>query len=563
METELRVPNETVIEKAGGSSRVIAIPPQYLGGEAISCAWDSRLRRASPKAGLSNLKAQRLPRSLRSLAMTKRNSAPRNQKGFALITSYILISSLLTLVTAFFFRSFNNMRMTDMRLERVQTAFLSEAAADKALVEIKDQFKDVTSIPNLQPLCSGTASGAQELVLFDESFDQGTIRARLTTDCNRPNQVFWVLARSSYNGSNREIRIAVKLEPFYKDSKFVIDRMHPDVYFTAANEFGVPVHVNGPLQVYGSLTFIPSLEPVFTSSASYIKMYTDGYTENTSPSDFHYPGLGGMYSVYGNAPFYPESVKLNEPRISFPRPDLSYLKKKSDIKVIDKKAWTFFNPDNTVSLSYDGPITTANPPDETIDLSKWAGIYFTGQDPSDKKKPGVYIRGQIAKTLLIASKNDIGINGSIDYDSYSIMWEGIPPFGSKLLGVVSEKNIVVDQISGMDISGDTEVHLSGAYAALGGSFLISSNAAEMRQEGADFTVFVLGSVSQALAQGLFHMDSPVTDGMWKPDAFTVFYLPDSRLNYQTIPYFPIATSILTWEDCGGICSEHKNPTPEV
>ena len=516
----------------------------------------------------------------RCLRMTK-------ESGFVLITSYILIAGLLTTVFSYFSRSFYDFDLAQRRLSRLQALYTAESGAERAIEQMKG------TIPVLQPDCGQSNPSTWTPYSNTNLGTEGTYTVRITNDCTSPNQIYWIRSTGTFDNVTREMRLSVRLTNF-ANYAIASDHMDPDTYFTYPVIVYGPVHINGPIQIYGKLTFDDNYDQDsksyygrVTSSASEIYYYnndtaSDGYTPMggegswTGSTGKTWTASRPVWSFEGAHPL------LNQPRILFPPPDVSSLKQRAGTQVVNQKMWVRFNGDGTYNYSTSGPITETNLGSSRSMPPKGSVLYFESLNGSSTNQPQVVIRGIVSQDVTIASPQDIGIDGNLRYDCYR-QWVDKNTLGNSnscgptdpKLTVVSAKNIVhlpeaeLDPKTQYGVPGFSMRRnrvLTGSFMALGGGMAVpdpdavhNSLVADMDTHSKKTHLDVWGSLIEyemkpkSLLLGGYQTENHLYSERTGFDSTKIKH--DRRLDLSSLPLsMSQAVSILSWEACDGPCT---------
>ena len=507
----------------------------------------------------------------------EKQSKRRSQEGgFILISSYILIAGLLTTVFSYFSRSFYDFDLAQRRLSRLQALYTAESGAERAIEGMKG------TIPVLQPDCGQSNPDTWTPYSNTTLGTEGTYTVRITNDCTSPNQIYWIRSTGTFDNVTRQMRLSVRLTNL-ANYAIASDHMDPDTYFHRSVIEG-PVHVNGPLQIYGGPYFYGRV----SSSASEVYYFSDdtasdGYTPTVGEDSW--TGRRGI-QYRSNFPHWkgrPPYPLLNQPRILFPPPDVSGLKQMAATQVVNQKMWIKFNGDGTYNYSTSGPITETNLGNGRSMPPKGSVMYFEPVSGSSAE-PAVVVRGIIDRDITIASTQDIGIDGNLRYECYAIEYShypvgrNVPPCSASdpKLTVVSAKNIV--QLPETVVDPETLYKsgawssrnriLTGAFMALGGGMTVSEPDAVRDR--------LIGEIERGrLRQARLGIYGSLIEHELKPKSLLeeakdptvawsvsddpgfdfLFVTRDPRLDLASLPpSMKQAMSIISWEACDGSCS---------
>ncbi len=497
------------------------------------------------------------------------------ERGFIIVASYLLMASVLTLVFAFFFRSFNNFRASNNRLDQIKAQYAAETGIERAIYYFRATYP--SSAPNLQSVCQSPSSH-WDIFSSPQTLDTATYLVRVTADCLRPKRVFWITSTATQRrtGSTntvgaivKQVRASVMYQPIGAYGS-VINRFDPGTYLTAANYFFGPLHVNGDMQIYG--------KPWFGNAAYKASPYSfdNGSTVSTSTSALKYLGCttaddgvtpvgtlqtGNLYLCSGapdvNYGYY--NFQLNRPRVTFPSNATSWvyynIRTKSGITNLGSSK-------SYIQLAENGyyksglPITPTNPGSFNPYTPPLTGFYGATSGVSVVLRGVVKTTSPFKPTLIVAAYQDVEIDGDITYDCGGTTCTT----SNTILGVIAGRNIIIrnqgvaytDPSTGEPRITPAPKRIDGVYVALGGSIYFEGSAGTTR-------IFsVNGALTMEKAEGLHSLTtvSPATLHPFRTvsgDGRIVYVSHDPRLNSVFPNYFPYSLSVLSWEVCNGTC----------
>ena len=305
----------------------------------------------------------------------------------------------------------------------------------------------------------------------------------------------------NYEGVELSTEVLLQRDAFSKYSYFT-DYEPSNIYFFSGDELSGPVHTNGTMNIAGDPTF----NGMVTSPNTW-----RGMSGRTNNPQF----LGGSnFSSATRTP--PNSYQLSQLRSSANSGGLTYT----------DPIYALFNDNATVTI-YENPGTYAQT-QNTIALSSFNGVISSSEK--------VYTKGVVNGQVTLHSEDDIEIMGDITYyndpssDANSL----------DLLGIVSEKDVIVDQNAHLD-NGTQDLNIHASIMALDNSFSVEN----YNYGGARGVLNLLGGLIQQRrgAVGTFSGNS-VASG------FSKSYEYDERLLSMFPPSFPREQwfSVVYWRD---------------
>ncbi len=441
-------------------------------------------------------------------SIARRTEFLRDNRGNALVVTLLITLALSGLVMGALMSSQTETRLSGNQTMQEQAFYLAERGVEETIAWLSQSGS---------PFIGGGANGGQPVSLFEDvQTDTGTYDAwldPLDTNGGQASRYLAVNVRGTLNGSglSRSLRVKMGQQNFSRFAYFSDEEHHnggSTIWFVTDDEFFGPVHTNDQLHIYGS----PQFHDEVASGAATIDYWHGG-----PPQD---------------DPVFDKGVQLNTPYIPLPlNTDL--------IAAKGLEADGLFFSANTVEI-----VLFVNGSDEgKMDVKVGNGGAWTEYDiPAN----GVcyvdgraVIQGELAGQLTIASNDDIEIYDSLVYHTDP----RLDPESTDILGVVSEKNILLDGSPhgpNADVADET---IMGCFMALQWS-LTAENYASGTPRG---TLVLYGGLIQKRRGpiGTFSGNSgqPLTG--WTKD-----YTFDSRLLDYPPPAFPTTGQVekIAWEE---------------
>lgn len=308
-------------------------------------------------------------------------------------------------------------------------------------------------------------------------------------------------SKVEYEGVELTTEVLLQRDAFSKYSYFT-DYEPSNIYFFSGDELSGPVHTNGTMNIAG--------DPIFNGMVTSPNNW-NGMSGRTNNPQF----LGGSnFSSGVRTP--PNSYQLSQLRSAANAGGLTY----------NNPIYALFNSNGTVTI-YENPGTYSQT-QNTIALSSFNGMISS----SDK----IYTKGVINGQVTLHSEDDIEIMGDITYLNDPIS----DPGSSDILGIVSEKDVIVDQNAHLD-HGTQDLDIQASIMALDNSFTVEG----YNYGGPKGVLNLLGGLIQRRrgAVGTFSGNS-VASG------FSKSYEYDERLLSMFPPSFPREQwfSVVYWRD---------------
>lgn len=269
----------------------------------------------------------------------------------------------------------------------------------------------------------------------------GFVEAHDMNSTNMPDSVYvqnWdefkILLYSELEYEDQVLKTEVLMErkPYTRYSYFT--EIEPNnIYFFSGDELSGPVHTNGTMNIAG--------EPVFNGMVTSPNNW-QGRTGSSNNPQF----LGGSdFSVQEKES--PRLEDMDEIRSTAQSGGLYY---EDPINVQ-------FNGDNTITIT-ENPYTSSSQT-ETFSINEFNGVISSTEH--------VQTKGAVNGQITLHSKKDIEIMGDIWYTDNP----EDNPSSTDILGIISEKNVIVDDDAHKD-NGSTDLTIHASIIALDESFVV-------------------------------------------------------------------------------------------
>lgn len=416
------------------------------------------------------------------------------ERGFVLITIYMLLPIFLILGGSLMTYSLTDVRLAQRSQDAAQAFYLAEAAIDEGYTWLREQ--------------AGPPGGTEALVLNDgwqETLGGGYYMAIVDPDDNNPNSyikryTIQGLAVGDNYQAARQANLVVQIESFARYaylSDNEISTSGSTVWFRTGDHIEGPTHTNGQFSMYGSPTF-------------------DGLVSSVSDSiNYYNPAPSG-----GNNPNFNEGLELGAEEREYPSSIPSNV---LEAATASSAAYT---GTTTVTLVSDGTlqITTSTGTVETRPIPDNGVLYVNGD---------MYLSGTLHGQLTVAASGDIEITNSVTYADDP----ETNPESEDLLGILAGGNVKVSSAA------PTNVTIDASIMALSSSFTVEN----YWVGPAKGTLTVYGGINQARRGpvGTFYSSTGTM-----ASGYTKSYHYDERLRNMIPPYFPLTGNYNTlgWED---------------
>lgn len=316
-------------------------------------------------------------------------------------------------------------------------------------------------------------------------------------------------SKATYDGYEVITEVMMRRDSFSKYSYFSdIEKSTllggADIYFHSKDEITGPVHTNDAFHISGTPTF---------------------YGAVTSPS------MWRSRNLLGDNPDFQSTTDFNSPVKNLPgATQISNLERSAKTEGLhfDKAIIALFQSNGSVNIYQYDYANNVWGSGVNYPASVHKGLISTSRE--------AFVKGKVKGPITLHSKENMEILGDIEY----VDDPRTNPNSTDLLGLVSEKNVIVDKNAHAD-NGSSDLTLHGSIMALGDSFVVE----DYNRNGFKGNLNLLGGIIQK-SRG------PVgTFGSWTGDTgYAKKYNYDDRLRYSIPPHFPRESvfSILSWKD---------------
>ena len=423
----------------------------------------------------------------------------KNKKGTVLIASYLVITVLAILGSAFVSRSISEVRVAQRQKNSMDAFYLAEAGIDKALVYLR-------SLPNPP---GGT--GPFDPLGGSQGLGSGGYTITIDPDDNNPSTSLkrYKIISSGFVGNvtdpevTRQLLSEVRLDSYARYAYFTDDEhfrwygWRIPVWFITGDLLEGPTQTNSHLHISG--------DPVF---AGLVRTADDfiTYMHGGPPAD---------------NPDFQEGIELGVEPVRMPSKAL-------ELRSVTAQEGLKLNGPTSIVLQSDGTMNVTNSQegwvDENMPLPENGALFVNAGN--------LTISGTLNGQLTVGTNRNIIIPDNLVYNNDP----RIDPSSTDMLGVIAERDVIIDQ----DAPYDLEINVS--LMALGNSFLV-----ERWWEGLKGTLTLYGGVIQDYRGpvGTFNSDTNT-----KISGYTKDYHYDPRLASTSPPYYPTTKDyiFISWKE---------------
>ncbi|MBU2541037.1 MAG: hypothetical protein KJ593_03950 [Candidatus Omnitrophica bacterium] len=473
-----------------------------------------------------------------------------DNRGIALITTYLLVAVLFVLGAAFFLRTTSERIITDVDRDNLIAFNAGEAGLARAIVYMRNRTggSDTSNNDPFDPFSSPVEKGLNQAdvlnnieQVFESSvtFQQfcaepdlddcastdtagGTYQAIIDPDqSNFSGSVknrFIITVRGIVGGISRTLIAAVQIDNFARFAYFSDDehygrgRDRAPVWFITGDEIWGPTHTNGHFHILGN----PIFHDAVVSVDDFITYFTPAPSAGNDPQF-----LGGLTLGIDPIPMPHQAIELHTASV---------------------QGGEVFNGNTTIVLNADG----------TMDVTNGQLLQTEGCSPCNRSLPANYalyvsggdltLSGTLDGSLTVGTNRDIIIADDIRYNCEDplIACPGDPnelcvdaalrDACDDMLGIIAEKEVIVS-----DSIAHNHIRIDGSIMAMDQSFTVENyNTGDPR---GILTVFggIIQDQRGPVGTGSVNMvngEAEITHGYAKN------YIYDSRFATNPPMYFP-------------------------
>jgi len=312
---------------------------------------------------------------------------------------------------------------------------------------------------------------------------------------------------AEYEGTKVITEVMMRRDSFSKYSYFSdVERSSTggNIYFYSGDEISGPIHTNGTFRISGTPTFYGNVSS---------------------------PNMWEGRNASGDAPDFQSTTDFNAQTRSLP----------SSSQIATLKATA-----RASGLSFTNPIDVTFQSDGSATISEYnwgRRRWDSSRNYTAAQHNGIitssdltFVKGVVSGNITLHSERDIKIMGDLEYN----VSPQTDPASNDLLGLVSEKNVIVDD-NAHSYQGSSDLTIQASIMAMGSSFTVE----DYNSRGFRGNINLLGGIIQKNR-------GPVgTFGGWSGSTgYSKNYEYDDRLRSAIPPHFPRESvfSILSWKD---------------
>jgi len=364
----------------------------------------------------------------------------RRQRGFALITSYMILVLLMAMEGTFLMRSLLEKRVATLRQESLGALYMAEGGIEQALQWL------ATQSANPPAAAVDLMGGSASIYPVPSAYTNlGAVIVTVEPDpaCNVPN-AYKITASSSVGYSTRTVTVGAAIQSFATYAYFTnnaadIDTNTARPWFRSDQTIKGPIHSNGYLRVMGTPVFTDAVTTSMDSIIYAGGTRNDGISpqsqQQSDPTYAQTPLVGVTPKPFPQAPGAALRTIAEPDGYVFKNAAYNFLST-GEVEVTGQQL-TGYTIDGGGSLVPQYQSLTA----QRLPLPESGVIFDEGS---------AFVRGQLEGQVTVGA-TDISITNHVRYN------DGDPvaqPAGNDILGLVADRNVIISSSAPVDL----EVH---------------------------------------------------------------------------------------------------------
>ena len=362
----------------------------------------------------------------------RQNFVNKNNKGIALIATYLVIAVLLIFSASFFSVAVNQNRISEIFERRIKAFNLAEAGLDHSIVWLRAQAtppvgNSTNPWGGVQTLGSGTYS----VVITDLGAVGGSANIRR----------YRVTSTGTYNNMSRVLVNYVQVDNFARYLWFTDREVFggTNVWFWSEDHLNGPTHTNGHFNIAGD----PVFEREVGSADDYIRFFNNGDNINLSQT---------TNPPYDN-PNFQEGVNFGTEATTMPSQALG-------LRAAAATGGLSLQGNTTVVLNANGTMNVTNTrrrwTDRNMPIPTNGALFVTGGT--------LNISGTLNGRLTAGASGNVIIPMNIVYADNP----RVNPNSDDVMGIISESNVVIRS------SAPSDLEIDGCVMGMNTSFMLEN-----------------------------------------------------------------------------------------
>ena len=432
-----------------------------------------------------------------------------NNKGVALISTYLVLTVLLVFSAAFINTAINQQLTGELFRRRAKAFYLAEAGLDQSLFWLRAQSSPPVGDRTdpwggVQNLGGGTYS----VTITDLGIivGSGTIRR------------YRVTSTGTYGSRSRILSNYVQVDNFAHYLWFTQQEVYNGtaVWFWSQDSLSGPTQTNGHFNIRGN----PVFKGAVSSVDNYITFYNNGQNINS------YQTANSPYDL----PDFQQGVTLGAQPATMPSQAVS-------LRSAASSGGLSLRGNTTIVLNNNGTMNVTNARNgwnnRNMSLPANGSLFVTCDGTNCSNGGSLTVSGTLNGRLTIGTERDVIIPNNIVYADNP----RTNPNSDDVLGIISEGNVVIDD------QAPTNLEIDASIMALDASFTLE-NYSQGLPKG---TLTVYGGIIQNERGPVGTFNGSTGQ---KVSGYSKNYLYDSRLLGSPPPFMPATGDYVTlsWEE---------------
>jgi len=422
----------------------------------------------------------------------------RNNKGVALITTFLVISVLAIFSAAFLTVSINQKISADIFKRRTTAFNIAEAGLDNAIVWLRAQSSPpIGNRTNPWGGAQNIGGGSYSVTITDLGAigGNGTIRR------------YRITSTGSFGNMNRVLTNYMQVDNYSRYIWFTNSETYngTTVWFWTPDSLNGPTHTNAHFNIYGSPVFAGEAQ----SADDYIRFYNNGNNIN----------LSQLTNLPYDNPNFQQGLTFGVDPITMPAQALN-------LRSAASGGGLSLQGNSTVVLNNDGTMNVTN-----------SSKGWNSQNMSLPANGTLFVNsGTLTLSGTLNGRLTAGASSNVLIPN-NIIYADTKPGSLNMMGIISERNVMISS------NAPQNLEIDGSVMALGTSFMLQ-NWSVGPPKG---TLTVYGGIIQSQRGPVGTFNGRTGQ---KASGYSKNYSYDSRLLTNPPPFMPTTGDYITlsWEE---------------
>jgi len=380
--------------------------------------------------------------------------------GFALITSMILLSLIITFMAVYMLAVTNGAAMATRMANSKKAYYIAEAGLADAYERITQA--GVTVIPTT---ANYIPSASTDNGIYSLGTSSGSYTVSITYSPS-PRCNYVITSTGTYNNVSKSLQLKIIGASISKYAYWSTTESNPAFGGPLwwVGEPGLEMLTTGPVQTDGQLNIFGN--PIFNGPVTEANLPVINGALGATPtsnSPNYYPGVSSNPNIIFTQGITNEAPAINLP----PQQTLNSIKTSASGAglVLTGASTVIFNPTGTITVTgkvknSSGVVTTTY--NNTTITPPTNGVIYI-QSNQNQTDGNVTVQGTVSGQLTVAADQNVYLSGSVAYNSDP----RTNPSSTDLVALVANQNITV-----IESSAPAKLEVSGVLEALQGSFQV-------------------------------------------------------------------------------------------